>query len=135
MLNYNKIHSAINFDRTSKTKLAEYIGIAHTTLRSRLDRENLTPEDIEKIAEFFDKPIAYFFDKDGKEPIGLEQTPGRVSRLCKECVEKQKEIDQLKQKLIEAQEKLNITQEKIISLIEAHDQGKSSKDFQKKNCG
>lgn len=135
MLNYNKIHSAINFERASKRKVAEYIGIAPSTFRSRLEMSNLTPDDVEKIAEFFDKPIAYFFDKEGKEPIGLEQTPGRVSRFCKDCVEKQKEIDQLKQKLIEAQEKLSITQEKIISLMETHDQSKSNQDFQKKNCG
>jgi len=115
MLNYNKIHSAINFDRTSKTKLAEYIGIAHTTLRSRLDRENLTPEDVEKIAEFFKKPIAYFFDKEGKE-VGVESIKGSIK--CKECEKKDEEIKRLNIKIGEINAELSELYKKYSRALE-----------------
>ncbi len=121
MLNYNKIHSAINFQRTPKRKLADYIGIADSTLRSRLEKENLTPDDVEKIAEFFSKPIAYFFDKEEKEAIKDE---GEVVIKCKECEKKDKEIEQLRKELIEIQRR-------YIQAIEMHDKGKLGQDFQK----
>jgi transcriptional regulator with XRE-family HTH domain len=124
MLNYNKIHSAINFDRTSKRSLAKYLGVGESTLRSRLGKENLTPDDVEKIAEFFSKPIAYFFDKEEKEAI---KDKGEVAIKCKECEKKDKEIEQLRKELIEIQRR-------YIHAIEMHNRGKLGQDFQKKDC-
>jgi len=90
MLNYNKIESCINFQRTSYRKLAEYLDIAESTLRSRLERNNITPNDIEKIADFFEKPIIYFFDRkeaDKKSYPDKEEKIQVVSEAgpCKEC--------------------------------------------------
>lgn len=63
MLNYNKIESLINRNNTPKTKLARLLEIGESTLRSRLERKNLTPDDLEKLADFFGESILYFFDK------------------------------------------------------------------------
>ena len=118
MLNYNKIHSLINFDRTSKRSLAKYLEIGESTFRSRLERKNFTPDDVEKIAEFFEKPIAYFFDKEENEPAGGEQ------KKCKECEKKEAEIIDLRQQIYELNVKLAVVQDKYINLLEAHDAGK-----------
>lgn len=89
MLNYNKIESSINFNRTPKTVIAKYLGIAESTLRNRLERKNLTPNDVARLAEFFNKPIAYFFDLEDSEHNEHPEN-------CLECEEKQKEIEKLK---------------------------------------
>lgn len=104
MLNYNKIHSSINFGRTPKLQIAKYIGIGESTFRSRLERENLTPNDVEKIAEFFNKPIAYYFDKEESDIVAEPKSD--YKRTCLECIEKDKEIGILKGKLLELHEKL-----------------------------
>jgi hypothetical protein len=137
-LDYNSIWSLINKNNLSKAKAARIAEMSETGFRQMMDRKTMAVSTLEKFAEYFKVPITAFFEdiSYGEAPIDEQmQSPGRVSRLCKDCVEKQKEIDQLRQKLIEAQEKLSITQEKVISLIEAHDHGKSNQEFQKKNCG
>ena len=118
MLNYNKIHSSINFQKTAKRKLAEYMGIADSTLRDRLDRENLTPNDVEKLAAFFGRTIAYYFDKEEKQAetykeeventSALAETPERYDmkecRMCKTLealVETQKQVIAMQAEKIE----------------------------------
>lgn len=113
MLNYNKIESSINYRRTAKRVLASYLGIADSTLRDRLERQNLTPNDVEKIAEFYKKPIAYYFDKENEE----EQTTNNESnnekenlplflRGCKLCKEKDERINELKERIEELKERI-----------------------------
>lgn len=106
MLNYNKIESAINRDRTPKVKLATYLGIGESTLRSRLKRKNLTPNDVYNIAKFFDKPIGFFFDED--EESNSDNPGEAVVRhiKCSECIEKDKEIQRLLEELKELQAEL-----------------------------
>lgn len=125
MLNYNKIHSSINFERTAKRQLAEYLGIPESTLRSRLEKENFTPDDIEKIADYFGKPIAYYFDREEskeapilpgatqvktkpyaqQEQHNIGTDPKLDFYTCPECIEKQREINDLR-KLVALQDKL-----------------------------
>lgn len=115
MLNYNKIHSSINFDRTSKRKIAEFIGIAPSTFRSRLDMENLTPNDIEKIAEYFNKPIAYFFDKEE----GTYSTEAKVKKVEEGQTKfNVKDICKQKDEIIAAQKKTIETLERYIAALE-----------------
>ena len=89
MLNYSKIESNINFHKDGKKKLAKYIGIATSTFYDKLKKKNFTPDELEKIADFFDKPIAYYFDKEDNENNDNHKP-------CLDCEEKQKEIDKLK---------------------------------------
>lgn len=120
MLNYNKIHSSINFDRTSKRKLAEFMEIPASTLRSRLEQENLTPEDVEKIAEFFGKPIAYYFDKEEgydkqpKELISKEPKHSYKSNTIDLLfAEKDKRIAVLEDMIAEMKENKEIVTERM----------------------
>ena len=89
MLNYNKIHSLINSQEVKIFRLADKMGIPESTLRHRLKKENLSPNDVEKIAKFFSRSIIYFFDLEDPEH-------NDHSDNCSECEEKQKEIDKLK---------------------------------------
>jgi len=94
MLNYNKIDSSINYQRTPKTAIADYLGIAESTLRSRLERHNLTPDDIEKLADYFKRPMTYFFDREPEEDISKEPEIKYFS--CPDCIKKQKELDDIR---------------------------------------
>lgn len=67
MLNYNKITSCINGAGLSTREVAKILNVPASTYRSRLERENLLPNDIEKLADHFNTTIAYFFDREEKE--------------------------------------------------------------------
>jgi len=112
MLNYNKILSSINYQRTAKSTLAKFMGIANSTLLDRLEKKNLTPNDIEKIADFFGKSIEYYFDreeveqkeykhKDQKQQIVEDPEP------CRDCVALREKVKLL--------EKINLLQEEKIA--------------------
>jgi len=96
MLNYNKILSAINFERVPKTTIANILGIGESTFRSRLDRKNLTPDDVEKIADYFGKPIGYFFDREEKDVAGEPAAAYKNGDVCQLCKQKDKQIEELK---------------------------------------
>ena len=118
MLNYSKIHSLINYDRTSKRSIAKHIGLGESTLRSRLERKNLTPDDLEKIADFFDKPIAYFFDKDENE-VNEDQTvfnPNVKTYSCTDCIDKEITINKLMNEKSLIQSDLIESQSEVIRL-------------------
>ena len=94
MLDYNRVHSCINRQTVSKRKLAALLEISESTLRSRLERKNLTPDDIEKLADYFKKPIDYFFNRE--DEVRESVMDYEVKRIdCLECINKQKRIDEL----------------------------------------
>jgi len=111
MLNYDNILSVLNSQKTSERKLSSIIGIPYSTLHSRLTRRNLTPNDIEKIAAFYKKPIAYFFDK-------TEDEIEKMSLDCKECKKKDKKIEQLEKQINGLTKKLAEIQDSYIQLLE-----------------
>lgn len=102
MLNYNKIHSSINKERTPLVALSKYLGIANSTFIDRLKKQNLLPDDIEKIADFFGKSIDYYFDRDDEaKPVkapnyNQQPKPTLISdeyKTCRLCKEKDKQIE------------------------------------------
>lgn len=98
MLNYNKIESVINGAKISTRKVGEILGIPDATYRNRLKKRNLSPDDIEKLADYFKKPISYFFDREDKPDIAGED-PAEYRRKCLQCEEKDKIIE-LQNKLL-----------------------------------
>lgn len=113
MLNYNKIESAINYERVPRTKIANILGIGESTLRSRLERKNLTPDDVEKLADYFNKSILYFFDREEPEthPVVNEvRQEYKITRVdCPECISKLRtiaELEEYRRKYIECLEEL-----------------------------
>jgi transcriptional regulator with XRE-family HTH domain len=82
MLNYNKIISDINREKLSNRQIADVLGIAESTFRSRIDRKNMTPDDIDKLSDYFKRPIAYYFDKEDKEAfLTNEEKPDKKDHL------------------------------------------------------
>ena len=123
MLNYNKIHSSINMDRTSKRKLADFLGISNSTFVDRLNKENFTPDDIEKLSDFFRKPLDYWFDREEQqaaEPPAQrfeKKEPTLTVYECQECIEKEKEIDELEKENKRLRDKLERTQDDLIDAL------------------
>lgn len=110
MLNYNKIKSSMNFGDSKNSELIKYIGINQSTFYDKLKRKSFTPNELEKIAEFFNKPISYFFDRDEPDYVHEPKNNYEINRSvnctnCPECISKQKEIDALK-KALDAKEEL-----------------------------
>ena len=93
MFNFNKIQSLIHYGDSNVSEIAKSLKIPYTTLKSKLKANSWSPEDIEKIAEFFNKPIAYFFDK---EELSIANESSSEYRRCPECERKQIEIEKLR---------------------------------------
>lgn len=124
MLNINKIHSDINFRNLQKTDVTEILGIPYTTTIDRLKKGNWTPNDLEKLADYFGRTIAYYFDRDEREasteekgivipgttPViqktyaQLEQhnigsDPKMTFYTCPECIQKEEKIRDLRENI------------------------------------
>ncbi len=111
MLNYDKIHSCINKDRTPKTLIAKHLDISESTLRDRLKKENLTPNDLWNFARFFNKSMEYFFNDEisqnnANDPKMHFNTSSKLTVYsCPDCIEKENTIKDLR-KTIELQNEL-----------------------------
>jgi transcriptional regulator with XRE-family HTH domain len=108
MLNINKIHSDINFKSLTKIQVSEILGVPYMTAVNRLKSGNWTPDDIEKLADYFGRTIAYYFDREEKEqkPYKLPEEKLVVVEdkgYCAACA---------------AKDKLIALQEKHIELLE-----------------
>jgi hypothetical protein len=113
MLDYNKIKSCMNFADSKKSELIRFIGINQSTFYDKLKRESFTPNELEKIADYFKKPIAYFFDKEKLHQVNEVDNNYKIIQIdCPECVVKQKEIDRLNEKIKMQEELLSLYREK-----------------------
>lgn len=100
MLNTNKIQSLINKGENNPAIVARGTGINYNSLRSKLKSDSWTPDDIEKLADYFGKSILYFFDKEETDtkPYKPPEPTLDVAEdygCCKMCAEKDKRIDLL----------------------------------------
>ena len=86
----------MNFGDSKNSELIKYIGINQSTFYDKLKRKSFTPNELEKIAEFFNKPISYYFDRD--EPVQLNEKDIKYGR-CLECEKKQEEIEKLRKEV------------------------------------
>ena len=134
MLNVNKIESDINSRNLQSTDVCKILGIKYTTAIGRREKGNWTPDDVEKFADYFNRPIAYYFDRDEKETKNYKQEES-VNRVedpagivnvktfsCTDCIEKER--------VIAAQKETIEIQRKYIASIE----GSYAKNG-KANCG
>jgi len=99
MLNINKIESDINSNNLQSTDIARIIGVKYTTTLHRRENGNWTPDDVEKLADYFHRPIAYYFDREESE---TDKPTPPYNKPCtdQECLA---EIDRLN-KIIKALE-------------------------------
>jgi len=105
MLNINKIDSDFNKKNLHVTDIAKILDQPYTTVIHKKKKGNWSPNDIEKIAEFFDRSILYYFDRDTEPNTAKEPEIKYFS--CPDCIEKQKEIDRLSEQLKDKNELLD----------------------------
>jgi len=129
MLNYKKL--LIDFDSNKKATnraLADLLKIPEATFRTRRDRHNFTPDDIERIADFFGRTIAYYFDREEKQAAVYkndEKMQIVEDKPCPDCAVLQNKINKLNEDLIESQK------ETIAALRGEHKKENSSTNNQK----
>jgi hypothetical protein len=107
MLNINKIDSEFNKRNLYVTDIAKILSQPYTTVVHKKKKGNWTPDDVERIADYFNKSILYFFDRDTE--LAIVSEPKITYYNCTDCIKKQKEIDELKeyrQKYIECLEEI-----------------------------
>lgn len=92
MLNNNKIESLINSGEFNPAIVSRVTGINYQSLISKIKTGSWSPNDVEKIADFFKKPISYFFDR---EEMNQTSEHEMKNINCLECIKKQKTIDEI----------------------------------------
>ena len=120
MFNGQKINKLIEERHITKKSLFEYMGTSASGLDSIIKNCNPTAEKIEQIADFFQLPIDYFFDRNNPGNITSigHQITGDGNRVTgdiglSEC---QKEIEHLRQ-LLEEKEKAIADKERTIQIL------------------
>jgi hypothetical protein len=104
MLNTSKIISLINKGESNASVVARGTGINYRTLKSKIDSDSWTANDIEILADYFKKPITYFFDRDEDNSVS---EPEIKYYSCPDCITKQQEIDRLNDQLKDKNELLD----------------------------
>ena len=120
MFNGQKINKLIEERHITKKSLFEYMGTSASGLDSIIKNCNPTAEKIEQIADFFQLPIHYFFDRNNPGNITSigHQITGDGNRVTgdiglSEC---KKEIEHLRQ-LLEEKEKAIADKERTIQIL------------------
>ena len=120
MFNGQKINKLIEERHITKKSLFEYMGTSASGLDSIIKNCNPTAEKIEQIADFFQLPIDYFFDRNNPGNITSigHQITGDGNRVTgdiglSDC---QKEIEHLRQLLAAKEESIETQRELIKSL-------------------
>lgn len=62
MLNYKIINDLANSISSNKMEFYRDIGLTPTGFRQTMEKKTMKVETLERIAAYFDKPVAYFFD-------------------------------------------------------------------------
>ena len=106
MLNINKIHSDINFKSLTKIQVSEILGVPYMTAVNRLKSGNWTPDDVEKLADYFGRTIAYYFDREEKEQKPYKEPEQKINAVNEGCTDCEK-LRADKMKLLEKLDELN----------------------------
>ena len=95
-MNYDKVWALLRSETNSKRQMARIAKMSPSGFESMMERKTMTVETLEVLAKHFKKELNYFSDKD------IPKTPDDT---CVDCIEKQKKIDELNEKLAIVQEK------------------------------
>jgi transcriptional regulator with XRE-family HTH domain len=104
--------------KVRKTELARYLDVARNTLDDYLfERTYMTTEKLEKVADFFKVPVAYFFEEKPKGSITQEGEGNTASIYgnisLSDC---QKEVEHLRE-LLEEKERAIQDKERTIQIL------------------
>jgi hypothetical protein len=114
--------------------IARFGKIKYTSFKDRFTKEKLYAAEVEMIADFFGRPISYYFDQEEKEmrPYNTE----KKLDLAKESKEndppidydpKQRKIEELTNKLYSTKDQLEKLNKKYIRLLEKESDKKSGR--------
>lgn len=103
-LNFNKINKLFEESKYSKRELAKKCGFTRPTLDGLLQGADVKISTLIALANFFGKPISYFFDEENKETYTATGSHGIVAKSIgsidnresvgiSESIDKVKEID------------------------------------------
>ena len=112
-MNTKKIDKAMSVGKITKARLCSDTGIARSTLDAILNGSDAKISTLEMIAGYLGVKISYLFDEEGEEKpsvsaVDHSQAAGRdlhIGTSAKES-ELEKENQELRQQLIEAQSKI-----------------------------
>lgn len=95
MLNINNIDSDFNKRNLHVTDIAKILGQPYTTVVNKKKRGNWSPNDVEMFADYFNRSILYYFDRDEK-PYKIPNTEVDVANdggdCCRRCKDLEKQI-------------------------------------------
>jgi hypothetical protein len=95
MLNYSKIESLINSKDLKKVKVSKAIGLNNSTFDYKMKNHSLSPDDVLKLSDFFNKPLAWFFDREETPMQVVNEQPAVYG--CPACKQKDITIGALQQ--------------------------------------
>ena len=109
MLNYNKIQSDINKRNIHLTEIARFGNLKYSSFRDRYTEEKLYANEIEVIAQFFERSIDYYFDREEKqakvyktESASVDVIEDPEEKYCKGC-EELRRFSQMQEDIITTQ--------------------------------
>lgn len=109
MLNTNKIQADIDFNKLELTDVSNIIKVKYSTTAARSKTRKWTPDDVERLADYFGHTIAYYYDREEKQAVVYpnaekkEETKNVANEPCANCAVMQAKIDKLSEDLIESQ--------------------------------
>lgn len=109
----DKVFSLINKNENSLSGFALKIGMSHTGLKAALNNKSLGVKSLIKIAVYFNKPIEYFFTTDNGNVLNEPEADFKAAKKastfsCIDCIEKQKQIEDLRGALADKEELLEL---------------------------
>ena len=108
MLNYRKLISDFESSKKATNRaLADLLDIPEATFRTRRDRKNFTPDDIEKLADYFGRTIAYYFDREERQTKPYAEPEAKLDftgEPCPCCEKLKDDLERLSDKLKDKQE-------------------------------
>lgn len=122
----NKIENLRTIKKISQTDFAKKIGMTQTGYSQMIKNNDLKVSTLQKIAEILEKPVSYFFDEkeqytsdySGNKLIatGNGKNHVEINNSLKECEKEneylKKEIEHLKNKIIDKEEIINLLKNK-----------------------
>lgn len=116
MANLNKINNLLKEKKRTKNWLANETGVSPQGIIDLIKKGNCAVSTLERIAAALEVPISTFFEEvptiqannsgiGNTQIIGSGQNTNTIG-YCTSCVEKDKEIKELQNKIIKLQEKL-----------------------------
>ncbi len=114
-MDYNKLWSLINEKNLSKGAAARVVEMSTTGFIQMMDRKTMAVSTLERFADYFHVPVAYFFSE--CEQNMAEYLKMNTLHSCPECAEKERTIEAQK-KTIEIQDKYIKVLEKVCNMGE-----------------